>query len=403
MPLGAMFVGVSADGEVSDRVVARFSRLRLESWRGGWAVKPERADDGQWIILEGSPAKAGTGQNLYLPQCEGLLAGVWAGFEPFLSELWCRLEARVPAEQFKRLVYEALSKALVQRLDLTTHIQTLGQDQAIALLRHVDQARGGIYSNRAVRRWNRDGETSLSCGPGRRWGAVLYCKQNEMVVVGHCPRLKAVPALHDEAEGLVRYEYRHRSEMLTLEERNISFWTGARIVCQRAKDFSLIHWPALPPGSAPRYRRRRVGYDCVVSKIAERLEQLARDLGYRRFADLPEPLANSLSLDFRDIYAQQRIIYSLEDIVDYENGAETMGVLERKRDREVLAMWEAGVDVWASIREKPRTSRRIVNNILNATGVDIRARKMGEGVHFESSIAISGWNPVRSWQELLVA
>ncbi|WP_425996319.1 phage/plasmid replication domain-containing protein [Caulobacter sp. DWR1-3-2b1] len=189
MPLGAMFVGVSADGEVSDRVVGRFSRLRLESWRGGWAIKPKRAEDGQWVILEGSPAKAATGQNLYLPQWEGLLGGVWAGLEPFLRELWCRLEARVPAEQFERLLHDALSKAVLQRLDLTTHVPTLGQEEAIALLRHVDQARGGIYCNRTVRRWNRDGETSLSCGPGRRWGAVLYCKQNEMVVVGHCPRL----------------------------------------------------------------------------------------------------------------------------------------------------------------------------------------------------------------------
>ncbi|WP_425996317.1 hypothetical protein [Caulobacter sp. DWR1-3-2b1] len=138
---------------------------------------------------------------------------------------------------------------------------------------------------------------------------------------------------------------------MTLEEREITFWTGARIVEQRAKDFSLIHWPALPPGSTPRYRRHRIGHDCFVSKVVERLERLANDLGYLRFSDLPNMIANSLFVDFRDIYAEQRIVYSLEDVVDYEDGAGTMGVLERQRDREVLAMWEAGVDVWAGIRE----------------------------------------------------
>ena len=409
--LSAMFLCVNDDGVVGENHQYRFGKLRsteedAPSFLGGWGFKPETEADGTLsLVLEGSPAKAATGQNLYLPEAEGLFQAVWLGLRPFLWTLGRRLSRPVEPAFFQKLMFRALGRASVQRLDLTSHLRCRGRESAIALIGHCDRARGGLFvrSGSSVRRWGRQSDTSLACGPGRRWGAVLYSKQCEMAVPGHCPRLRDIPGLFEEAEGIVRYEYRHRSELMTEAERDINYWTGERLREQRLKDFSKVYWPGLPAGSIPRHYRRRVGHDLVVARVAARLNELARALGKSSFGELPDELAKTIQSDFSDIYAQKKVLYSLEDVVVENMEPEEMEDDLRKKDRQYLMMWHAGVDVYATIRERKRTASRVVNNILKATGIDIRAPKEGEGIQFEKAISVSAWQPSRNWQELLAA
>ena len=279
LPFSGGFVGVDEDGVMSEVLTTKFNKMRLESWRGGWAYKPLIQDGEQFLILEGSPAKAATGQNLYLPETEGLARAVFRGVRPFMLELRERCGIQLGYDDFSSYFYQCLVTARVQRIDLTSMFKFPDTAQAEAFIAFLDVQRSGIYyKGDAVKRWRRESDTSLSCGSGRRWRAKFYLKQPEMTVAGHCPRLKVTPELWEEADGVGRFEWEHRSENMLDDEKAVRYWTGERIREARLKFWSKVFIPGVPYRAAPRYRRIRKEVDLTPKMAALKLEQFMANL-----------------------------------------------------------------------------------------------------------------------------
>lgn len=387
---------------VSGGIKSRFTRLEaLEapSWSGSFGLKVEQDGSRNFLLIEGSPAKAGTGQNLYLPR-ESVIEVLT---KVLTKKEWVNELATLTGEDsdvIQSALRSGLQMAKVLRIDLTYHALAEDEGHLAEIFRALDQGRAGRWSAKGVvHRFARLGEHSLSIR-SRRIGLKAYSKLHEMVVAGRCPRLNECPTLYDEAQGVVRFEFSLRSEALKDEEKFAACWTSGYLESVADKLQTMIAWPGEPRGSRRRWYRVRLRGEKDLLGIRD---EIAKALYTNKVISV-----NQLSMSgLGELFDGLKSVVSKADngSVVVEKMCEIEEVLAmRKIDKQWFNLWLQGVDVWAEM-SNPATAKRIRNNIKKATGHDIKARYTG--INFEPvqpvAVQLKPWVPARNWYDLIAA
>lgn len=409
LPQSAGFIGVDADTGELGQFKHAFTRLRvidgLESWRGGWAYQPEVDKDGnQWLIVEGSPAKAATGQNLYLPS-EDLVTAVFLGLTPFVDQLRRKLREHVRPDDFRWFLRNALYDARVQRLDLTFHSQLGSQSNSLQFIKALDRGTFGLrQANGAIRRLARQSETSLSSS-GRRLGLKVYLKRPEMNVKNHCPRLAKDRWLEAEADGIARFEFTLRTEGMAEGERSAAYWTQQRLEATGWRLATKIHWPGVPAYQNAQVDRIRKATPAIPQRVVKLGQEIARSWGFENIVSLPDQLMANMIHKLDEAYHGPKWTHEL--LERERKGSDGLKELSRMRpiDEHWLDLWKKGVDIWSELHIRPHSAKRVRLNIKRAHGVDIRLPN--SGISFEpiesQSLSPRAWVPSRHWRDLMVA